>query len=173
MRPAGGARRRLPLLLGAMLAHNAEEGVAIVAAPGSLVHAVAASGLALPVPAPMTVVAGLVVISLVPAFVLLRTAARPNPAGLFLSSMLAAMALANALVPHLALTLVARSYTPGAVTALCLTLPVASATLACAWRERWIGRGALAGAIALGLVLLPLILTGFWALGELVREIAA
>lgn len=170
--PATNMRRWLLALLATIVLHNLEEASAIAIAPHSLWVAIRATGLALAPPPLESVYAGLALFAIVPAVVLLRTVRRPSPAGLFLSCMIAAMVLANAIIPHLAMTILSGRYTPGAISAVALSLPIAGGTLNAAWKERWTGRVPMAGAIGLGVILLPLVLLGFWALQQLVAEIA-
>jgi hypothetical protein len=165
-------RQWLLALLATIVLHNLEEASAIAIAPHSLWGAIQATGLALAPPPLGAIYAGLALFAIVPAIVLLRTVGRPSPAGLFLSCMIAAMVLANAVFPHLALTVLTGRYTPGAISAVVLSLPIAGGTLHAAWKGRWTGRVPLAGAIGLGVILLPLVLLGFWALQQLVAEVA-
>ena len=170
--PDADMRRWLLALTATIVLHNLEEASAIAIAPRSLGAALAATGLALTAPPVAAIFAGLALFAFVPAIVLLRTVERPSAASLFLTCMIAAMVLANAIVPHLALTILTGGYTPGAISAAVLSLPIAGGTLLAAWKGRWIARAALVGAAGLGVVLLPLVLLGFWALQQLVAEIA-
>lgn len=172
MTQADPRRRWLLALLAALLLHNAEEALALTLMPGALVNALASTGLHLPVPPTPRILAGLLLFTLVPAVVIGRTAGQATPVRLFLCCMMATMMGANAIVPHLVLTVLTRGYTPGAATALTVTLPIATGLLVTAWRQGWIARRLLFAAGALGIALLPLVLTGFWALGELAGKFA-
>lgn len=165
-------RVRSLALLAAIVAHNLEEGIAVAMRPDALATTLQSVGIDIPVPPQPGIFAGLALFAIVPAFVLWRLARGPTTRLRFLGCMIAAMALANALVPHLALTLATQSYTPGAVSAVLVSLPLSFSYLVTAWRSNLMGRRAWTGAVVMGLVLLPLVLFGFWALEQLVREVS-
>jgi hypothetical protein len=170
--PAGAPLGRLPLLLaGAIALHNAEEIAMLPRFPAALAVPRSA-GLPVVVPEIATIQIGLAMATAVSLAILWRVHRRPSPRLLFVTVMIAAMTAANALVPHLLAAGLLGSYVPGLVTALTLTLPVGGLVIGFAGGRRILRGARLVAACILGVVLIPLVLLGFWALGELVRELA-
>ena len=128
-------------------------------------------GLPIPLRDLAAVRAGIVAFTAFPLIILWRFAITPTPRLTFVACMIAAMTTTNALVPHLALALATGGYVPGLVSALMLTLPVGLWTLHRARIDRWLSFGQWLAAITAGLALLPAVLLGFWALGELMVEL--
>ncbi|TCD06506.1 HXXEE domain-containing protein [Erythrobacteraceae bacterium CFH 75059] len=171
---ATAERRRLALILGiAILVHTAEEWLMLGRMPFTLAQLQDASPLPLPLPSIAAVRAGLVGFAAFPAVVLWRWAAAPTVRLSFLVCMIAAMTASNALVPHIALAAIQGAYVPGLISAVTLTLPAGATVLAQAGSRRWVGRPVLVGGAVTGVLLLPAVLFGFWALGELLAALAA
>lgn len=165
--------RRLPLWLAlAMLVHNAEEFLALGAMPEALAQASTLLGFTFQTPPLANVRIGLILFALIPAAILCLAAFRPSPRLAFITCMIAAMTVTNALVPHIALALATGGYGPGLVSAVLLTLPVGLFTLHTARRQSWLSSARWLAAIATGVALLPLVLAGFWALGQLIAELS-
>lgn len=161
------------MILGvAILLHTIEEWWALGLMPQVLEQLRELFGLPLPVQDLAAVRAGIAAFAVFPLVILWRFAVQPNPRLTFLTCMIAAMTAANALVPHLMLALATGGYVPGLVSALALTLPLGLATLWRARREAWLAPGRWLAAVVVGVALLPAVLTGFWALGELLAELA-
>ena len=164
-------------LLIAIVLHNCEEVFALARMPEMLGHVHDLFGLTVTMPSMNTVRAGLAAFALVPALILWRAwsdakaveqDAAPSPRLVFVTCMIAAMTATNAVAPHLILGVMLGGYVPGLITAIALTLPVGVLTLGAAWRDSWLAPRTMLAATALGIVLLPLVLTGFWAAAELV-----
>lgn len=166
----GGGRRAALLLAVAVFLHNLEEWVALGLMPEVLGRVEALSGLAMPDLA--TIRAGLVVFAAFPLVILWRFAAYPTPRLTFVTCMIGAMTAANALMPHLALALATGGYVPGLLSAVLLTLPVGTATLWRARRDRWLPPRRWLAAIVLGVLLIPAVLLGFWAGAELLAALS-
>ncbi|WP_181815638.1 HXXEE domain-containing protein [Alteripontixanthobacter maritimus] len=169
-------------LLIAIVLHNCEEVFALERTPGVVDRMREMFELTIAMPGLDTIRAGLATLALVPALILWRAwsdakaaeqGAVPSTRFAFVTCMIAAMTTANAIVPHLALGVALGGYVPGLASAIALTLPIGVLTLMAGWREEWLGREALLTAVLLGIALLPLVLGGFWALGELAAEISA
>ena len=159
------------LLVAAILLHNTEEWFALGLMPETLVQLRELFALPIPIRDLAAVRAGIVAFTAFPLIILWRFAVRPNGRLTFLACMIAAMTATNALVPHLALALAVGSYVPGLASATLLTLPVGLWTLRRARLDRWLPFRQWLAAIAAGIALLPAVLLGFWALGELVAEL--
>ena len=159
---------RLPVLLAAAIVlHNLEEWWTLPLLPETLDALYALLGLPIAQPEIATIRWALALFALLPATILLIAAKKSTQRAAFVCCMIAAMSAANAVMPHIVLALVWSGYVPGLVTAILATLPAGVAVLYEARHERWLKRRAWIGAILLGIVLLPLVLTGFWALAQL------
>lgn len=156
----------------AILLHNLEEWWALGLMPQVLEQLRELFGLPLPVQDLAAVRAGIAAFAVFPLVILWRFAVQPTPRLTFLACMVAAMTAANAIVPHLVLAVAVGGYVPGLVSALALTLPLGLATLSRARREAWLAPRRWLAAVVVGVALLPAVLTGFWALGELLAELA-
>ncbi len=159
------------VLAAAILIHNIEEWIALRLLPETLEQLRELFGLSIAMPDLAKIRAGLVAFAAFPLVILWRFAITPTPRLTFLACMIAAMTTTNALVPHLALALATGGYVPGLVSALMLTLPVGLWWLHRARVDRWLSFGQWLAAIAAGSALLPAVLLGFWALGELIAEL--
>lgn len=153
----------------AILLHNVEEWVALGLMPEVLGQVRSLTGFSVPDIA--TIRAGLVAFAVFPLVILRRFAVAPTPRLTFVACMIAAMTATNALAPHLVLALATGSYVPGLASAMTLTLPAGLWTLLRARVDRWLPTGQWLAAIAIGIVLVPAVLLGFWALGELIAEL--
>ncbi len=162
----------LAALLAAIVLHNLEEAIALAAMPQAPAIAAQALGLDMAVPPLSRIYAGLALFTLFPMAVLWRAMRHPTKRLTFLACMIAAMAAANALVPHIAATAILGQYMPGSITAAFVSLPVAAGFLITALRKGWAALHVWLAAIAVGLAILPLVLLGFWALARLVAELA-
>ena len=123
-------------------------------------------------PALATIRWGIIAFAIVPVAILLRAWARPTRRLMFVTAMIGAMTAFNAIMPHGVAAILSGGYVPGLVTAIALTLPAGALTL---WRSasaRELGGAATAFAGLIGVLLLPLVLLGFWALNELVVSLA-
>nr|WP_255548022.1 HXXEE domain-containing protein [Erythrobacter ani] len=155
----------------AVLVHNAEEAIALAIYPSAPTDLANATGFSIAIPSPGRIYAGLALFTFIPALVLLRARRNAAPGLVFMSCVIATMMAANAVVPHLAGALWMQSYQPGLVTALAFSLPAGVVFLHTARRAQWLSPGRWRAAVGLGAMLLPLVLFGFWALGELIAEI--
>jgi len=160
--------RTLLLVAFALLAlHNLEE---LLTAPAYVDRAF---GLVLEfprgrsVPLSAEVVASLAWATVLPVVLLGWAALERAPGkGAFAAAWLEVVLLANALVPHLALTVSRRAYTPGVVTAVVLNAPFAVVFLRRARAEGRLGGRALGWAAALGVALYPVALAAIYVLGH-------
>ena len=155
------------VLVAAIVLHNLEEWWTLPLLPETLDALYALMGLSIAQPEMATIRWALAIFAFVPATILLIAAKKRTPRAAFVCCMIAAMSAANAVMPHIVLALVWGGYVPGLVTAILATLPAGVAVLYVARRRRCLRPSAWLGAIALGIVLLPLVLTGFWALAQL------
>lgn len=151
----------------AIVLHNLEEWWTLPLLPETLDALYALLGLPIAQPEIATIRWALAIFAVVPAGILLIAASKNTPRAAFVCCMIASMSAANALLPHIALSLAWGGYVPGLVTAVFGTLPVGAFVLYEARRSEWLRPRGWLGAIALGIVLLPLVLTGFWALAQL------
>ena len=162
----------LPLILAAAIAiHNAEEVLTLPSYPQFLRWPVEL-GLLESLPSLATLQWGVAAFAVVPALILYRAWAKPTPRLAFVTAMIGAMTAFNALLPHIAGALWTGGYVPGLVSAVGLTLPIGLFTL---WRSASVdalGKGKAAMAAVVGVLLLPLVLVGFWALNELILELS-
>jgi hypothetical protein len=123
-------------------------------------------GLPLEPPSRDELAAGLVLVTLVPALVLALAAWRPTDrVWAQVSLFVAAVFSWNALVPHLAATLLLREYTPGVATAVFVNLPWGATTFRRAVSEGVITRTRAAAVAALAAVLYPLGMALLWNAG--------
>ena len=154
----------------AIVLHNLEEWWALPLVPGFFAASRDLIGLQTSLPSTDTVRWGLVAFAAVPVAILLKV--RPDRRGGFIICMIAAMSAGNALFPHVVMGIVTGGYVPGLVTAVIATLPLGIVLVAEICRCRLISASRAAVAVTTGLLLLPAVLTGFWALGELIAELA-
>ncbi|WP_170003777.1 HXXEE domain-containing protein [Pseudopontixanthobacter vadosimaris] len=164
---------RLTLLVRAMalaiMLHNAEEWWTLPLVPDFLAATRDLSGLQASLPSVETTRWGIIAFAAVPVAILLR--AQPGRRGGFIICMIAAMSAGNALFPHIAMGFVTGGYVPGLVTACTATLPIGILLICEARRLRLMSGSGIALASATGLLLMPAVATGFWALGALIGEI--
>ena len=153
----------------AIVLHNVEEWWALPLAPDFLAETRDYLGLRAALPPMQAVRWGVIAFAIVPVAILLK--ARPTGRGCFIICMIAAMSAGNALFPHILMGFATGSYVPGLVTACAATLPLGVFLAWEANRLRLISVGGMLLAVATGLLLLPAVLTGFWALGELIAEL--
>ena len=114
-------------------------------------------------PAPGRVYAGLVAVTVAPALCLLAAArSRPRSPAIYTALAVVGVFLWNALVPHLALTVLLGEYTPGAVTAGLLTLPYGVFAYRRALAEGFAGRLPALGMLAASAILYPVGMLALW-----------
>lgn len=159
-------------LLFAITLHNIEEFVTLGTYGPFIALGLGVLGIPLTLPPLQTMQVTLASFALFPFVILGLAARKDSPRFRFVTTMIAAMSLTNAIVPHIVLGMAVGRYVPGLFTAIALALPVGLWSLFRIRRQKWLSTSVFFSAIATGIVLLPAVLTGFWALGELIRELA-
>jgi len=158
-------RRLATWLLVAIALHNLEEGLTFP--HFAEVFAMTARWTPLPARIPdwEQLQLALVFATLLPAAMISWSLGRPITrikAGVI--TMIASVMLANAILPHLALTVLRGSYTPGAITALAINLPLCITLLGSLRRSGLLTKGQWALACISGIAALPVALVGILGL---------
>jgi hypothetical protein len=123
-------------------------------------------GIRLTPPSRDELAAGLVLVTVVPAIVLAVAAWRSQDrVWAHVSLFVVAVFSWNALVPHLAATVLLQEYTPGVATAVLVNLPWGVVTFRRALSEGVITRGRAAAVAGLAAVLYPVGMAMLWGLG--------
>jgi len=159
------------LLIPVVALHNAEEWIA-VPYYGSIAPALQAHATGVLASPPFRVLQiGWMMVTLVPALIVLSAASAHRSASWdWLVCWVASIYLANAIMPHLIEFAISRSYAPGLITAAFVNLPFTLALLRRALVERILSRRQLSVAVAAGFVALPVVLAAAYVIASAIAS---